>query len=220
MAMQYILSPNSYDLSNPNSIPNLIGQHLAIVGITMLISILIAVPVGLLISRYRRFYLPVITISGLLYTIPALAFVAVLITIFHLTLATILIPLVLYNQIVLIRNTVAAVDAVDPLFLEVGKAVGMTRWQVLRQVTIPLALPVIVAGIRVATVTTISIASLAGFIGQGGLGSLIFQNITAGDYDAILAGAILLAVLAITADLILLGLQTALNRGRDPLAVV
>jgi osmoprotectant transport system permease protein len=218
--MQYIFSINSWNLGNPSSIPNLIGRHLEIVGITMLISILIAVPVGLLISRYRRYYLPVITISGLLYTIPALAFVAVLITITHLTLTTILIPLVLYNQLILIRNTVAGIDAVDPLYLEVGKAVGMTRWQVLRQVTLPLALPVIVAGIRVATVTTISIASLAGFIGQGGLGSLIFENITAGDYDAILAGAILLALLAIIADLLLLVLQSALNRGRDPLAVV
>jgi len=82
-------------------------------------------------------------------------------------------------------------------------------------VTLPLALPVIVAGIRLSTVTTIGIASLAGFIGQGGLGSLIFMNITVGDYDAIFGGAFLLATLAIAADLLLLALQTSLNRGRN-----
>jgi osmoprotectant transport system permease protein len=92
---------------------------------------------------------------------------------------------------------------------------GMNRWQLFSRVTLPLALPVIVAGIRLSTVTTIGIASLAGFIGQGGLGSLIFMNITVGDYDAIFAGALLLTILAIAADLLLLALQTWLNRGRN-----
>jgi osmoprotectant transport system permease protein len=96
---------------------------------------------------------------------------------------------------------------------------GMNRRQLLARVIFPLALPVIVAGIRIATVTTIGIASLAGFIGQGGLGALIFINITVRDYDAILAGAFLLAILAIGADIVLLFIQTALNRGRSALTV-
>jgi osmoprotectant transport system permease protein len=217
--MRYLFSAFNYNLADPSSIPNLFLQHLRIVGIAMLISILIAIPVGLLVSRYRRFYLPIITLAGLLYSIPGIAFVAVLITVTGLTLGTILIPLIAYNQLALIRNTVAGVTGIDPLLIEVGHAMGMSRLQLLRRVEFPLALPVVVAGIRVATVTTIGIASLAGFIGQGGLGSLIFMNITVRDYDAILAGAILLALLAIASDLILLFIQTTLNRGRDALTV-
>jgi osmoprotectant transport system permease protein len=217
--LHYLLNPANYDLSDPTSIPNLLRQHLYIVTLAMVISIAIAIPLGLLLSRYRRFYLPTVTAAGLLYSIPSLALLAILITITGLSLWTILIPLILYNQLALVRNTVAGIDAVDPLLVEVGEALGMTRGQLLARVTLPLALPVIVAGIRLASVTTIGIASLAGFIAQGGLGALIFMNITTSDYDAIAAGAILLAVVAIVADLVLLAVQTALNRGRDVLTV-
>ncbi len=219
MCVNTLLNPNSYNLADPNSIPNLFLRHMGIVGLAMLISILIAVPIGLLLSRYRRLYTPVITFSGLLYSIPAIAFVAVLITVTGLSLGTIIIPLVVYNQLALISNTAVAVNNIDPLYVEVGKGMGMNRRQLFTRVTLPLALPVIVAGIRVSTVTTIGIASLAGFIGQGGLGSLIFMNITVGDYDAIFAGAILLSGLAILADVLLLGLQRALNRGRGTVSV-
>jgi osmoprotectant transport system permease protein len=218
--MRFLLTPSSYDLSDPFSIPNLLFTHLSIVALTMAISIVIAIPLGILLTRYRRFYLPIVTIGGLLYSIPSIAFVAVLIPRTGLTLATVIIPLVAYNMLVLIRNTVAGIDAIDPLYLETGAALGMNRLQLLWRVTFPLALPVVVAGIRIATVTTIGIASLAGFIGQGGLGALIFMNITTRDYDAITAGAILLAAVAITADLLLLALQVALNRGRNVAALV
>jgi osmoprotectant transport system permease protein len=217
--MHYLFSAYNYNLSDPNSIPNLFLQHLYIVGIAMLISILIAFPIGLVLSRSRRFYLPIITFAGILYSIPGIAFVAVLITVTGLTLGTIIIPLIAYNQLALIRNTVAGINSIDPLLIEVGHAMGMNRRQLLGRVILPLALPVIVAGIRIATVTTIGIAALAGFIGQGGLGALIFINITVADYDAMLAGAILLALLAIVADLLLLSVQTALNRGRSALTV-
>ncbi|MGO8692371.1 MAG: ABC transporter permease [Rectinemataceae bacterium] len=218
--MHYLISPYNYHLSDPNSIPNLFLQHLNIVGITMLISIIIAIPIGLLISRNRRLYLPIITFAGLLYSIPGIAFVAVLITVTGLTLKTIIIPLIAYNQLALIRNTVAGINGIDPSLIQVGHAMGMNRRQLFGRVIFPLALPVIVAGIRIATVTTIGIASLAGFIGQGGLGALIFINITVRDYDAILAGAILLAVFAVGADILLLFVQTILNRGRSALTVV
>ncbi len=216
--MNYLLNPNSYNPGDPSSIPNLLLRHMYIVGVAMLISILIAVPIGLLVSRYRRLYTPIVSFSGLLYSIPAIAFVAVLITVTGLTLGTIIIPLVVYNQLALISNTAAAVNNIDPLYVEVSKGMGMNRRQMFFRVTLPLALPVIVAGIRLSTVTTIGIASLAGFIGQGGLGALIFMNITVSDYDAIFAGAILLSALAIAADLLLLALQTWLNRGRNALS--
>jgi osmoprotectant transport system permease protein len=217
--MHYLFSAYNYRLSDPSSIPNLTLQHLGIVGIAMFFSIIIAIPIGLLVSRYRRIYLPIITVAGMLYSIPGIAFVAVLIAVTGLTLKTILVPLIAYNQLALIRNTVASINGIDPALIQVGHAIGMNRRQLVGRVIFPLALPVIVAGIRIATVTTIGIASLAGFIGQGGLGSLIFINITVRDYDAILAGALLLAVLAVAADLILLSVQSALNRGRGAFTV-
>ena len=217
--MHYILQPYNYNLSDPESIPNLFLKHLTLVGIVMLISIIIAIPIGLLVSRYRRLYLPVITISDLIYTIPSIAAFAFLIPITGLTPATAIIPLVLYNQLVLIRNIAAAVNGVDPLFIEVGRAMGMKPQQILFRVTLPLALPVIVAGIRIATVTTVGIAGLAPLVGLSTLGDLIFMNIAYYDLDPILAGAILTAAFAIAADLLLLALQVALNRGRSALSV-
>jgi len=217
--MHYLLQPYNYDLSDPGSIPNLFLQTLELVGTVMLISIIIAIPVGLLVARYKRLYLPIITVSALLYTIPSIAAFVLLIPITGFSPATAIIPLVLYNMLVLIRNTAAAVNGIDPLLIDVGRAMGMKRHQVLFRVTLPLALPVIVAGIRIATVTTIGISALAALVGQGGLGELIFQNIVSGDYNAVVAGAILIAFLAIVADLLLLALQTGLNRGRGALSV-
>ena len=224
--MNYIFQPYNYDLTDPESIPNLFLKHLSLVGFTMLISIIIAIPIGILVARYHRFYLPVVSISGLLYTIPSIAAFALLIPIFGLNpipifglSLTAIIPLIVYNQLVLIRNTAAAVNGIDPLLIEVGRAMGMNPLQILFRVTLPLALPVIVAGIRIATVTTIGIAALTSLVGQSQLGDLIFQNLASGDYNAILGGAILIAFLAILADLLLLALQLALNRGRSALSV-
>ncbi len=219
--MNYLLKPYNYDLSDPASIPNLILQHAFLVGVSMLISLVIAIPVGIFIAHRRRLVITVITFTGLLYTIPGLALLGVLITIpgLGLSFQTAIIPLVLYNQLVLIRNTVAGINGIDPLLIETAHAMGMNRWQVLLRVTLPLALPVIVAGIRLATVTTIGIASLASLVGEGGLGDLIFKNITTQDLDAVQAGAILMALFAISADLILLGVQSLLSRGRNTVAV-
>ena len=217
--MHYILQPYNYNLSDPESIPNLFLKHLALVGIIMLISIAIGIPLGILVARYRRLYLPVISFSGFLYTIPSLAAFALLIPITGLTPATAIIPLVIYNQLVLIRNTAAGINGIDPLLIEVGRAMGMKSLQLLFRVTLPLALPVIVAGVRIATVTTIGIVALASLVGQSTLGDLIFQNLAVYDPDAIAAGAILIAALAIIVDLLLLLLQVGLNRGRTALSV-
>jgi osmoprotectant transport system permease protein len=217
--MSYLLDPFNYDLTDPSSIPNLLVQHLTIVGLSMLISIVIAIPVGIFIARRRPIQGPVIGTAGLLYTIPGIALLASLIPVTGLSLATILIPLVLYAQLVLIRNTVVGVNSVDPLLLEVGRAMGMSNSQLLLRVTLPLALPVIVAGIRVATVTNIGIATLASLVGNGGLGDLIFVGIHNLNFNQVFAGGTIVALLAIFMDLFLLGVQTLLNRGRSSIAV-
>lgn len=220
--MEYLLRDYNYDFNDPNSIPNQIIQHLNIVGISMIIALIIAIPLGLLAARYRPIYTPLIVIADILYTIPGVALIGILLTVTRISMTTVIIPLVLYAQLVLIRNTVAAVNGIDPRLIEVGRAMGMTPWQIFWRVTLPLALPVLVAGIRIATVTSIGIASLASLASQGGLGDLIFQNITIASRasrSAVIAGAILMAALAIVADLLLLGLQTLLNRGRSALSV-
>jgi len=216
--MRFLLNPANYDLADPTSIPNLLIQHLNIVSVSMLIALIIALPLGWLVTRYPRLYLPVITVAGLLYTIPGLASLALLVPLTGLNKSTIIIPLVLYAQLVLVRNTAAAINGIDPLLLEMGRAMGMDRWQMLRRVTAPLALPLIVAGIRVATVTTIGIASLASLVGAGGLGDLIFSSIQNANYDEVLGGGLVIAAVAVTFDFLLLGIQTLLDRGRSAAA--
>ena len=216
--MKYLLDPHNYDLGDTGSIPNLLAQHLAIVGISMAIALVIALPLGVLIARRARLYLPVVTVAGFLYTIPGLALLAFLVPVTGLGTATIVIPLVLYAQLVLIRNTAAAVNSIDPALLEIGRAIGMTQRQRFWRITVPLALPIIVAGVRVATVTTIGIASLAALVGAGGLGDLVFSSLQNVNYDQVLGGGIIIGALAVTADLLLLTVQNLLNRGRSPIS--
>lgn len=213
--MRFLLNPSSYALGDPSSLPNLLLQHLVIVGISMGISVLIALPLGVLVARSSRLYYPVVGLAGLLYTIPGLALLALLVPVTGLSTTTIVIPLVLYAQLVLIRNTAAAIQAIDPLLLDVGLAMGMSRRQLLVRVVLPLALPLVLAGIRVATVTTIGIASLASLVGAGGLGDLIFGSIQNANYDEVLAGGIVIGLLAVAADVLLLAVETGAGRWRE-----
>jgi osmoprotectant transport system permease protein len=215
--MRFLLRPSSWDLTDTTSIPYLFADHLYITGLTLLIGLLIAFPIALLVTRYTRLNLPVQTTASLLYTIPSFAFLAFMIRFTGFTLATILVPLIVYAQVVLIRNIVAAIRAVDPTLVEVGRAMGMNRFQLQRRVVLPLALPVIVAGIRIVAVTTIGIATLGPYVGTADLGTLIYDGIyLTGDLSwngEVMAGAILVTALAITVDLLLLGVQRLLNRG-------
>lgn len=211
--MDFLLRPANWDLTDPGSIPYLFVDHLYITGLTLLIGLLIAFPIALLITRYTRLNLPVQTAASILYTIPSFAFLAYMIRITGFSLATILVPLIAYAQVVLIRNIVAAIRAVDPTLVEVGRAMGMNRVQLQQRVVLPLALPIIVAGIRVVAVTTIGIATLGPYVGTQNLGTLIYDGIYLGRSSEIAAGAILITALAITVDLLLLGVQRLLNRG-------
>ena len=211
--MDYILQSEHWALSDPTSISNLIVDHLSLTIITMVIGFVIAFPLGLIAARHVRIYLPIITLAGLLYTIPSLAFMAILIPLTGLNRTTVVLPMVLYAQVVLIRNIVAAIQSVDPRLIEVGRAMGMNGWQVQREVTLPLALPVIVAGIRVATVTTIGIATIAPLFGVQDLGYLIFQGFNTSYNDQVVAGVIVVSLLAIVVDFVLLGVQRFLSRG-------
>jgi osmoprotectant transport system permease protein len=209
----------NWDPNNPDNIPTLLWDHASIVLISMGIALLIAFPIALLITRYTRLYLPTVSFAGVLYSLPSVALIGILIATTHLIDNTvIIIPLVLYAQIVLIRNIVAAIRSVDPELIEVGRAMGMNDLQILRRVTLPLALPVIVAGVRVATVTSIGITTIAAGVGIPNLGTLIFDGLEPIYPVEVLAGAVLVTLFALLADAALLGVQRALSRGRPEMA--
>jgi osmoprotectant transport system permease protein len=212
--MKFLLDPGNWDTSIPNSIPNLFLAHLTLTAISVGLGLLIAFPIALLVARIRPLYVPVTTTASILYTIPSVAAMVLLIPITGLEAPTVIIPLVAYTQIVLIRNIVAAIRAVDPALVDVGRAMGMNAVQLQTRVVLPLALPVIIAGIRVVVVTTIGIASISQIVGVSDLGTLVFQGQTFAYNDEIIAGAILITALAIGADVLLLGLQRLLGRGQ------
>lgn len=212
--MPYLFNGANWDLNVDTSIPNLLFQHLYITGVSLFIALLIAFPVALLASRYQRLYAPVISLAGFLYTLPSFAVVGILVIYTGLNPPTVIIPLVAYAQVVLIRNISAAINSVDPSLVDVGRAMGMNRTQLMLRVILPLALPVIVAGVRIAAVTSIGIATIGPFVGVSDLGTLIFNGLSFVSQNEEIAGAILITALALLTDFVLLGLQRWLSRGR------
>lgn len=173
--------------------------HLTITFTTMFFAIIIGVLAGIAITRIRFLQGPVIKTAGMIYTIPSLALFGLMIPIVGVGFAPAVIALTLYSLLVLIRNTAVGIDEVDQPIVEAARGMGMTSSQILWRVEVPLALPVIFAGIRVATVSTISLATLASFFGTRSLGSLIFEGIAAGGTrnDKVVAGALGASLLAV-----------------------
>jgi osmoprotectant transport system permease protein len=189
----------------------LTGQHLGLASLAVAVSILIGVSCGVLLSRVRALAGPVIGIAGIFYTIPSLALFGFLIPLMGIGFRPALLALILYAQLVLIRNTYVGILEVDPASLEAGRGMGMRGWQLLLLVELPLALPVVMAGVRTTAVMSIGITAIASYIGAGGLGTLIFQGISRVDSVLILAGAIPVSLLAIATDAALAGVERALR---------
>jgi osmoprotectant transport system permease protein len=179
------------------------AEHLILVASAMSIAILLGVPAGVLLSRQVRLRGWVLGFAGVIQTIPSLALFGFLIPvpfIGGIGRSTVIIALVLYALLPILRNTFVGIMSVDPAVCESAVAMGMTDWQLLRQVQLPLAARTILAGIRVATVTTIGTATIAAAIGGGGLGVFIFRGVASVDTVQILAGAIPAALMALIAD--------------------
>jgi osmoprotectant transport system permease protein len=152
---------------------------------------------------YRRLYGPVIAITGVLYTIPSLALFAMLVPVFGLSRTTALVPLTAYTLLILVRNTVTGLDGVAPDVKDAAVGMGYSRWRALLRVELPLALPAIIAGIRIATVTTIGLVTVTALIGQGGLGSLMLDGLQRDFRTPLTVGIVLSLALAVVADLLL-----------------
>lgn len=195
----------------------LTGEHLWLVGASMAIALLIGVPAGVLLARRPPLRAPVLGAANVIETIPSLALFGFLLTVPWIEQRAdrqAITALALYALLPIIQNTYSAISGVDPAVREAARAMGMTRTQILRQVELPLGFPVILAGVRVATVLTVGIATIAPAIGAGGLGELIFRGIAMVDNRLILAGAIPAALLALAADLLLGALERKTRRVR------
>jgi osmoprotectant transport system permease protein len=199
---------------------SLVAQHLVLVGASTLVAILAGVPLGILAARRPRAGAPVVWLANVVQTIPSLAmfgFLLPLPLIGGLGARVAILVLILYALLPIVRTTVAGLRSVDRVLVEAGTAIGMTPWGLLRDVELPLALPSIVAGIRVAAVVSVGTATIAAAVGAGGLGEYIFRGLSMVDSTVILAGAIPSALLALSIDGALTGVERALasrQRGR------
>ncbi|HLZ52146.1 MAG TPA: ABC transporter permease [Candidatus Acidoferrum sp.] len=193
-------------LSHRSEILDATLDHLTLVLISMALAIAIAVPLGMLIVQHRHLRSIVLGIASVFQTIPSLALFGFLIPIPFIGgigRRTAIVALVLYALLPILRNTYVGLTGIDPAILEAAEAMGMTNSQILLRVRFPLALSIILAGIRTATVITIGVATIAAAIGAGGLGTFIFRGVAMVSDAVILAGAIPAALLALLADLFL-----------------
>ncbi len=188
-------------------------QHIFLCFVSLAIAIVIAVPLGILAARYRWLYPPLTIVTGFFYTIPSFSMFTILLFIvgFSVGVTPAIIALVLYSLLVLIRNVVTGLDSVPPETKDAARGMGLTDRQILWKVELPLALPVIVAGMRIAIVTVIGIAVIGSYIGAGGLGDLIFDGITRDFPTLYVTGAVLATILAVGADLLFVGMERLLS---------
>jgi len=178
----------------------LAGAHITLVAVALACALAIALPTGLLLASHQRLSRVVLALLGALYTIPSLALLALLVEALGLGPLPIFVALVAYAQFVLVRNVLAGIRGVDPAQRDAAIGMGMSGVQRTLRVELPQAFPVILGGVRVAAVTMIALATLGGYVGAGGLGSLIFMGFTLRHNDQILAGSIAACTLAIAVD--------------------
>lgn len=178
-------------------------EHLWLTGAAMLFATAIAVPVGIWLTRATRWARPVIAAANILQTIPSLAMFGFLLPLPWLgerAARIAIVALTAYALLPILRNTYAGIRGIDPAVTEVARALGLTGWQRLTKVELPLSASFILAGLRTATVTCVGIATIAAAVGAGGLGELIFRGVASVDNRLVLAGAIPAALLALAAD--------------------
>ena len=190
-------------VQNRSQVVELTAEHLWLVGASTVLAVLIGVPLGILITRYPRLNKPVLGSANIIQTIPSLALFGFLLPapwIGERADRLAILALTLYALLPMIRNTYTGITGVDHAVVEAGRGMGMTDRQLLFQVELPLALSVIIAGIRVATVISVGLATIAAAIGAGGLGEFIFRGLAMVNNQVILAGAVPAALLAILAD--------------------
>ena len=181
----------------------LLSEHLRISVIAIVLAMIIGLSIGIAISEYPPTAKPVMTIVNFIYTIPSISLLGFLIPLSGIGNITAIIALTVYALLPMVRNTHTGLTNINPLLIEAAVGMGCTKRQVLMKIKLPLAMPVMIAGIRNMAVMTISLAGIASFIGAGGLGVAIYRGITTNNKAMTLAGSLLIALLAIIADLLI-----------------
>ncbi|HKG15428.1 MAG TPA: glycine betaine ABC transporter substrate-binding protein [Pyrinomonadaceae bacterium] len=197
------MNPLEFIVRNWREVLSLTGEHVVLVAVSTLIAVAAGIPTGLLLTRRAALKRPVLAVANVLQTVPSLALFGFIIPLKYvggIGVRAAVVALVLYALLPVIRNTVTGIEGVDRSVREAALAMGMTDAQILRQVELPLAAPVILAGVRVATVISVGVATIAAAIGAGGLGVFIFRGLRQYDNNLILAGAVPAALLALAAD--------------------
>ncbi|EOH94024.1 glycine betaine/carnitine/choline ABC transporter permease [Enterococcus haemoperoxidus ATCC BAA-382] len=194
---------NQFLLERGNELVTKIGEHIFISGVALLLGILFAVPIGILLTRTKRTAAIVIGLTSALQTVPSLALLALMIPIFGVGKIPAIIALFIYSLLPILRNTYIGIKEVSSDYKDAAKGMGMTNVQSIFMVELPIAMPTIMAGIRLAAVYVIAWATLASYIGAGGLGDFIFSGLNNYQPDLIFAGTIPVTILALAADLLL-----------------
>ena len=201
----------SWALENYDLLAIALGEHIVLVATALAISLVIAFPLGIWTARRPALYVAAMAVTGVLYTIPALALFALLLPFMGLGKAPAITALVLYSLLILVRNIAIGIREVPAELIEAADGMGYGKGRRLIRIELPMALPVIVAGIRITAVTQIAVATVAAYINAGGLGDIIFQGIAQDFGEKIAAGAVLTSLLAIAADESLKGVERRLR---------
>lgn len=202
----------TYILNNPGIVWELLLEHLSMTCLTLVIAVLVALPLALLITRFHWLSVPVLGTLGILYTVPSLALIILLVPLFGLNAWSVIVAMVAYAQVILVRSLVVGLQSIPPAVLEAARGMGMSHWQRWWQVQVPLILPIFLAGLRIAAIVTIAIATIGAKFNAGGLGTLLFDGIAqSGRYDKIWAGAITVSLLAFAINGALLALEHVTN---------
>jgi len=199
---------------NRDQVLELTWEHVSLVAISIVLAVVVGIPLGITIARWPKWNKPVLGFANIIQTIPSLALFGFLLPVPWLGARVdrlAILALTLYALLPIIRNTYTGIRGVEPSVVEAGRGMGMTDTQLLLQVELPLALSVILAGVRVAAVMSVGLATLAAAIGAGGLGEFIFRGLAMVNNQLILAGAIPAALLALSADLVLGWLERRLR---------
>ena len=186
-------------------------EHLLLTALPLVFGTIIAFVLGLLAVRWPKLYSPLLSLTGLVFTIPSLALFVLLIGFTRLTIWTAVIPLTIYTLLILVRNIVEGFRGVAPEVRDAAEAMGFRRAHRILRVELPLALPVIFAGIRIATVTTVGLVTISALVGQGGLGQLFLDGFARRFATPLIIALVLSVALAVVADLVLLAIQRALT---------
>jgi len=202
-------------------LPHYLGNHMALTFLALAIGIAISLPLGLAATRVRWLEWPILTFAGVMQTVPALALLALMVPLLgRIGFTPALAGLVLYSMFPVLRNTVTGLNGVDSAYLEAGRGIGMTEGQLLWHVQLPLATPVILAGIRIAAVWVVGVATLSTPVGFPSLGNYIFSGLQTQNFVAVLVGVVAAAVLAVVLDLLLRLIEIAISRRKRMLGFV